>query len=459
MNQSDDNATPSHQDFALSVFDHDREAILVVDPRTLRIVEANRQACLNLDYNYEALIQLLITDIESSIQDVFFWDDVSSGNYADIDDMESLYRRGDDVFIPVEKSIRRISINEQEWILLQFRDIAVKKSQEEQLEHSTSLIAATLEATADGILVMRQDGGISHMNRHFSRMWEIPQELLAEGDDRKILDFMESCVVDPTPYLLRMNGSEEQTGGFDIVELKDGRFLERYLVALNISGRSSGTVFSFRDITQRRLAEEELHRAKLEAEAASRAKSDFLAVMSHEIRTPMNGILGMTDLALDTQLTSQQREYLDMVKSSATSLLTIINDILDFSKIEAGKMELENIPFTLANSLRDTVQMLTFRAEQKGLKMRLVVEPDVPQHIMGDPGRLGQIIINLAGNAIKFTDQGYVELKVALDAPGCLRFSVSDTGIGIPKDKQVSIFEAFTQADGSVTRKFGGTVE
>ncbi len=459
MSPADDNGAPSRRDFALGVFDHDREAILVVDPRSLAIVEANQQACLSLEYQYEDLTRLLITDIESSIQDVFFWDGVSSGSYFDIDDMESLYRRGDDVFIPVEKSLRRIQVNDREWLLLQFRNIAAKKAQDEKLEHSTSLIAATLEATADGILVMRPDGGISHMNRHFSRMWEIPQELLAQGDDRKILDFMESRVFDLARYRLRMNGDgdEVQAGDFDTIELKDGRFLERYLVPLNISGKFSGTVFSFRDITQRRQAEEELRRAKADAESASRAKSDFLAVMSHEIRTPMNGILGMADLALDTELTPQQREYLDMVKSSADALLTIINDILDFSKIEAGKMELESIPFDLGANLRDTVRMLDFRAEQKGLEMRLAIQPGVPLHIVGDPGRLRQIIINLAGNAIKFTEKGHVELKVGLEALGCLHFSVSDTGIGIPKDKQGSIFEAFTQADGSVTRKYGGT--
>ena len=458
MTAPDDRA-PSRRDFALGVFDHDREAILLVDPRSLAIVEANQQACLSLEYQHEELTRLLITDIESSIQDVFFWDEVSSDGRFEIDDMESLYRRGDDTLIPVEKSLRRIQVQGREWLLVQFRNIAAKKAQEEKLEHSTSLIAATLEATADGILVMRPDGGISHMNRHFSRMWEIPQELLEEGDDGKILDFMEGRVLDLDLYRQRMNGEGDETkaGDFDTIELKDGRFLERYEVPLKIGGRSSGTVFSFRDITQRKQAEEELRRAKAAAESANRAKSDFLAVMSHEIRTPMNGIMGMVDLALDTELAPQQREYLDMVKSSADALLTIINDILDFSKIEAGKMELESIPFDLGANLRDTVRLLALRAEQKGLEMRLVVEPGVPPRILGDPGRLRQIIINLAGNAIKFTEKGMVELKVGLDAPGCLHVSVSDTGIGIPKDKQDSIFEAFTQADGSVTRKFGGT--
>ncbi|PWB48232.1 MAG: histidine kinase [Nitrosomonadales bacterium] len=463
MNMPDGSPAPSRQDFALGVFDHDREAVMVVDPRSLKIVEANQQACASLGYEHQDLVQLPVTDIEASIQDMFFWDSVSAGICSDIDDMESLYRRSDENFFPVEKSLRRVQIKGRDWLLLLFRDISAKKAQDEALEHSSSLIAATLEATADGILVTRPDGRISHMNRHFTRMWKIPHELLAEGDDQKILEFMESHVQDLALYRLRLNGTlgGEDAAEFDTIELKDGRFLERYLVPLNISGKLSGTVFSFRDITQRRQAEEELRRAKAEAEAASRAKSDFLAVMSHEIRTPMNGILGMMDLALDTGLTALQREYLDIVKSSADSLLTIINDILDFSKIETGKLALESIPFDLAAALNDAMRLLAFRAEHKGLQLLLDIQPGVHTHVLGDAGRLGQIITNLVGNAIKFTEHGNIEVRVWPETPGgndgLLHFSVADQGIGIPKEKQAAIFDAFTQADGSISRKFGGT--
>ncbi|HEU0188931.1 MAG TPA: ATP-binding protein [Gallionella sp.] len=460
---SDSNSIPSRQDFALGVFDHDHEAILVVDPRSLRIVEANRQACLSLDYQYEDIARLSITNIESSIQDVFFWEDISSGDYSDTDDMGSLYRRGDDTFIPVEKSMRRIRVNGQEWILLQFRNIAAKKAQEERLEHSASLIAATLEATADGILVLRPDGGISQMNRHFSRMWAIPQELLAEGDDSKILDFMESRVLDLAQYRQRMNGGcdEVQTGDFDTIELKDGRSLERYEVPLNIGGRCSGTVFSFRDITRRREDEEKLRRAKADAESASRAKSDFLAVMSHEIRTPMNGIIGLTDLVLDTELNQVQREHLEMVKSSADTLLDIINDILDFSKIEAGKMDMDETDFSLGQVVGETVKSFALRARQKGLELVYSIAPEIHDGLRGDPVRLRQILINLLGNALKFTEQGSIALSVTpdsrFDGMVCLHFQVRDTGIGIPREKQISIFEAFSQADTSTSRKYGGT--
>ncbi len=455
-----------------------------------------------------------------------------------------------------------------------------------RVDERTETIRATLESTADGILVVNSAGKVTAYNRKFAEIWDIPESVMASRDDSALLNFVLPQLKDPDGFLAKVRATyaNREAQIDDVVEFKDGRVFERHSEPQWVSGKSVGRVWGFRDvtdrvrdkadlqesgeylkslldslqtgilvidpanhkivdvnscalkmiggsreavigqschgvvcpaeagkcpitdlhqtvdryegtlltlsgqwipiqksalpltrkghpylveafvdITERKETERQLKAAKEAAEAASRAKSQFLANMSHEIRTPMNGVLGMTELALDTDLTAEQREYLGMVKVSADALLTVINDILDFSKIEAGKLDLDPIPFNLRDQLAQSIKPLALRAHQKGLELTCDIHPELPEEIIADPTRLRQIIVNLIGNAIKFTEQGEVGLEVFLERETLeqdfmqLHFTVRDTGIGIPPDKQKIIFEAFSQVDGTIARKYEGT--
>ncbi len=305
------------------------------------------------------------------------------------------------------------------------------------------------------------------VNGIYKNIWTTDESLLARPKaellGRRAAEFMAPEVIDP---ILRIFKRVLKTGLGESIEYSlsvpaKKWFLARVTPIPSATGKPTAICMTARDITARKLAEEELRRTTEVAEAASRAKSEFLANISHEIRTPMNGILGMTDLVLDTSITPEQREYLEMVKVSGDSLMELLNGVLDLSKIEARKLDLEPIEFLLPLRLSETLKMMQFRAKQKGLALHWHCETDVPERLVGDPMRLRQILVNLVGNAIKFTDRGEIVVDVQTREISResveLHFRVHDSGIGIANEKQKMIFEAFTQADSSTTRKYGGT--
>ena len=348
------------------------------------------------------------------------------------------------------------------------QEVGDRQRAQEALHESEERIRLLLDSTAEAIYGINRDGECTFCNPATLRLlgYEKGDGLLGK-DSHAVIHHSHA---DGSPYAAEdcqiynsLKHGEGIHSDEDVFWHADGTSfpVEYWAYPIRKEGEAVGAVITFLDITERKRAQAALLEAKEAAEEGSRAKSEFLANMSHEIRTPMNGILGMTELALDTILSIEQRDYLNLVKSSADSLLHVINDILDFSKIEAGRLELEKTEFAIRDLLEDTLKTLALRADNKPLEILARVSPDVPATLIGDPTRLRQIIVNLVGNAIKFTDEGNIFVDARLEAIAGdevrLHISVSDTGMGIAVEKQQIIFESFAQADGSTTRRFGGT--
>jgi PAS domain S-box-containing protein len=392
----------------------------------------------------------------------------------------------------VRVSAEPVFLNGHKHVVVAIDDITERKRVEQTLAEEQNLLHILIDNLPDYIFVKDTEGRMIINNVAHRRLLgaTTQEEVVGKSDfeffspDLAAQYFADeqAIIQSGQPLVNREEPTVDPAGGkhwllTSKVPLRDSR------------GKIVGIVGNSRDITERKRAEEDLQRyaaelerakagqeenarhlrrlvqeleeAKQRAEEATQAKSEFLANMSHEIRTPMNGILGMTELALDTELTPEQRDYLAMVKTSADSLLTVINDILDFSKIEARQLDLDRVDFNLRDTLGDAMKTLALPAHQKGLELADSVQSEVPEWLMGDPGRLRQVVTNLVDNATKFTEQGEVIVRVTVEGqtadPIRLHFTVSDTGLGIPAEKQKSIFEPFVQADGSITRRFGGT--
>ncbi len=348
---------------------------------------------------------------------------------------------------------------------VQEEDLLKRREAEETLRESEEKSRYVIESAADAIVSIDASGAVREFNRAAERLFGYTAaEVAGEPLTRLIPErFHEAHRADLQRSLESGERRLRSWRSLDLAGLtRDGREipLETSFSRFEARGQSFFTGV-FRDITQRKQVEAELGAARDRALEASRLKSEFLARMSHEIRTPMNGIIGMTGLLLDTEMTAGQRHHAETVRKSADALLTIINDILDFSKIEAGRLRLEPVAFDIMVAVEEVGELLSSAAAEKGLDLIIRIAPDVPRHVVGDPGRIRQILINLASNAIKFTARGHVLLNLEREesTPGevLLRFGVSDTGIGIAEDRIEQIFDKFTQVDASSTRRYGGT--
>ncbi len=371
---------------------------------------------------------------------------------------------GETHYVQVMKSAVRDASGKAVGVQVIFWDVTERKKAETALEYERYLLNALMDNLPHNIYFKDRQSRFIRINRALSRCFDLAgvSDALGKTDcdfftgehARQALADEQEIIRTGEPML---DKEEKETWS-------DGHVTWASSTKLPLrspSGEIIGTFGISQDITDRKLAEEQLQAAKEAAEVANRAKSDFLATMSHEIRTPMNGIIGMLDLLLNAAPTPQQRVYLDLASQSAETLLRLLNDILDFSKIEAGKFELEMVGFALRDTLGDTLHTLAGRAAAKGLELVYRIPPDVPDGLLGDPGRLCQVIINLTGNAIKFTETGEIVVEVRTDSlvdnDVRLHFSVRDTGPGIPEEKRRVIFEAFRQADSSMSRRYGGT--
>jgi PAS domain S-box-containing protein len=345
-------------------------------------------------------------------------------------------------------------------VLSMVHDITAQRNLEAARTQSEEELREVWENSRDGMRLSDPEGRVLRVNSAYCQLVNKSREEL-EGD---LFTAIHAAPVQANrleKYRQRVRQREIASRMERPIELWDGRTIWMDVSNSIIESPQGPSVLSiFRDVTARKLDEVRLNEAVLKAEAFSRSKSEFLANMSHEIRTPMNGVLGMTALALDGPLAPEQREYLEMAQDSAKSLLGLLNDILDLSKIEAGRLDIASVDFSPRVVISDLVDSVALAARQKGIQLRVDVAPQVPTMVNGDPMRLRQVLMNLIGNAIKFTECGSVTVEIHYRAEAeCLRLmgAVIDTGIGVPADRHSQIFEAFAQADGSTTRRFGGT--
>ncbi len=433
------------------------DALLMVNADGM-IESTNEAACAMLDYHEPELIGL------SAVRVLPEWPWLADDARGHRVFRETLAQRSDGGSVTVDAIVTRFSMHDLPYRIVSLRDIGERKRAELALRETTMRLYTLIESMQAGVLVEDAKRRIVLINPAMLTLFGVaaPVESFLGQDCGAMAAAFAPHFQHPERFQPRIEAllAHGQAVVGEELPLCDGRVMERDFVPIVAGESNYGYLWVYRDISARKQAETAMRQALAAAETANRMKSEFLANMSHEIRTPMNGIIGMTELVLDSELTGEQREQLTMALDSARHLLTIINDILDFSRIEAGKLEIVVDTFSPRALLRDLLHPLRLRADEKGIDLELDVAQTVPEQVVADATRLRQVLINLVGNAIKFTHQGKVGVSLMRegdDADGRLHFVVADTGIGIPADKQEAIFAAFTQADGGIGRLYGGT--
>jgi signal transduction histidine kinase len=339
-------------------------------------------------------------------------------------------------------------------------DITSRKKTESELEKSFSLIKATLESTADGILVVDNQGKIVQYNQKFAEMWHIPEEILVLKDDNAAIQFVLDQLKYPNQFVeqVRHLYNDPLAITYDLLEFIDGRFFDRYSQPQKIGGKSVGRVWSFRDISERKKAEAELIAAKEKAEESDRLKTAFLHNVSHEIRTPMNAIIGFSTLLNEPDISkTDSQQFTEIIIQSGNQLLSIINDIVDLASIESGQVKINIKGVNLNSILRELSEQFSYKEKLHNVTLSLKTPlRDMEAGILTDKTKLVQIISNLINNAFKFTKEGRIDFGYTLK-DDLLEFFVKDTGIGISTEHQVKIFDRFYQVDSAVSRKYSGT--
>ena len=425
----------------------------------------NDAACDYLGYSRDELLAASIEEIDITLEPADWpahWEQVKE---LERFTTETIYRTKDGGSFPVEVTVNFLQYRGQEYHCVFAREISERKEVEDAIIATTARLEGLIENLQSGILFEDDGRNVVMANQTLCQMLDIPvpPTALAGADSRTILEQCKSLFPEPKQFVERIDNiltahslirNEELT-------LRDGRVFARDFIPI-ITQNYRAHLWQYRDVTERKRAEAEIVRAKEEAEQANAAKSSFLAMMSHELRTPLNAILGMTELSLDTHLNREQSDFLHTIQTNSENLLRLIDDVLDLSKIEANRMDLEHIPFDPRELLEEVAESVNVRAATKDVELLIDIDPHLPSEIVGDPKRVRQVLANLAGNAVKFTEKGSVQLSVEVEdwTPGDrvdLAFVVADTGIGIAKDKQDQLFSRFYQAESSTTRRFGGT--